>query len=351
MAGPQTRATIAEFARGLVAASVDLKRATLIERRFRVASLNISVYFRDEALAAAYTARLGLKGAGVIGSHIDHRLFVFHAADLNWPSVPEWADEHCSPRCFHDVLAAEQLKAAYPFSPRIWQIYDPIARIGVQLTGSQSDLPPWDFGAPLRHHLHWLLPQHGLRLTHAATLGRNGRGVLFVGDGGSGKSGTTLAGIAAGMVTCGDDYVATGFKGEPAAGLLFRILKQDPAGLARYAAMRGKTSRLAVNWQGKIELDPEAFFPGCLAEHLAIDAVLLPSITGREQAHIVPISRGESMRALMRSNLYQYPGEDDDGLAFFAKFLERLPCYRIDLALDPRENSETIDRFLQMARP
>ncbi len=284
------------------------------------------------------------------GNQADHRLFVFHAADLNWPCVPEWADERCSPRRFHNILAADQLKVAYPFSPRLWQIYDPVARIGVQLTGSQADLPPWDFGAPLRQHLHWLLLQHGLRLTHAATLGRNGRGVLLVGGGGAGKSGTTLAGLSAGMATCGDDYVAIGLKAEPAAGLVFRILKQDPSGLARHVEMSAKTNRLAANWQGKFELDPEEFFPGCLAEHMAIDAVMLPSITGREQAHIIPVSRGESMRALMRSNLYQYPGEDDDGFRFFARLLERLPCYRIDLALDPRVNGEAIDRFLLMAR-
>jgi hypothetical protein len=345
-AGPQTRTTVADFARSLLA--IDSTKAAPIERRFRVAGFDMSVRFGDPVLADAYASRFMPQDG--TGTAVDHRLVVIHAADIDWPLVPEWTDESCSPRRFHSLLAAQGLRVAYPFSPRIWQVYDLVARTGVQLTGSRSDLPPWDFGAPLRQHLHWLLAQHGLRLAHAATLGRNGRGVLIVGNGGVGKSGTTLAGVAAGMTTCGDDYVALGLDGGAVARLLFRVIKQDRHGLSRFAVLKNGTGGLAVNWRQKVELDPEAFFPGCLAERLAIDAVLLPAIAHRETAQIVPISRGEIMRAMMRSNLYQFPGEEDDGLAFFAKFLADLPCFRIDLAFDPTANSNAIERLLQDVR-
>ena len=35
-------------------------------------------------------------------------------------------------------------------------------RIGVQLARSPGDLPAWFAGAPLRHHLHWLLRQRAV---------------------------------------------------------------------------------------------------------------------------------------------------------------------------------------------
>jgi hypothetical protein len=54
---------------------------------------------------------------------------------------------------------------------------------------------------------------------------------------------------------------------------------------------------------------------------------------------------------MMPSNLYQFPGEDDDGLAFFARVLTRVPCFRIDLAVDPVNNSNAIDALLRQARP
>jgi hypothetical protein len=347
VAASQTRDTIAHLARSLLA--VDSIAAAPIENRFRIAGLDLSVRFGDPVIAAAYASRLSPSKAG--GAGADHRLIVLHASNLNWPSAPAWKDKDCSPRQFHAVIAGDGLKIAYPFSARLWHVYEPRTRRGVQLSGSRADLPPWDFGVPLRQHLHWLLAEHGLRLTHAATLGRNGRGVLIVGDGGAGKSATALAGIAAGMTSCGDDYVALGGGTQPMVHLLFRILKQDRAGLSRVPALNGRTDNLPLNWQGKVEFDPEAFFPGCLAERLAIDAVLLPCITRRETARIVPISRGEIMRAMMRSNLYQFPGEDDDGLAFFARILAQLPCFRVDLAVDPAENANVIDKLLQDVRP
>jgi len=347
VAASQTRDTIADLARSLL--KIDSATAAPIEHRFRVAGLDLSVRFGDPVIAAGYASRLPPSNTG--GAEADHRLIVVHAANLNWPSAPVWKDKRCSARQFHAALAAGGLKIAYPFLDGLWHVYDPLTRKGVQLSGSRADLPPWDFGAPLRQHLHWLLAQHGLRLTHAATLGRDGRGVLIVGDGGAGKSATALSGIAAGMTSCGDDYVALGAGTQPMAHLLFRILKQDRAGLSRIPALNGRMDNLPLNWQGKVEIDPEAFFPGCLAERLAIDAVLLPCIARRETARIVPIGRGEIMRAMMRSNLYQFPGEDDDGLAFFARILAQLPSFRVDLAVDPAENSKVIDKLLQDVRP
>lgn len=346
--GPQTRSTVADFARSLLA--IDYREAAPIEHRFQIAGLAVSVRFGDPVLAAAYASRFMPAMTDGMGKDEERKLAVIHATGLRWPSVPEWSDESCSPRRFHALLVEQGLRVAYPFSPHLWHVYDLVARRGVQLSASRADLPVWDFGAPLRQHLHWILAQKGFRLTHAATLGRDGRGVLIVGGGGAGKSGTALAGIAASMTTCGDDYVALGSDRQSTAHMVFRIIKQDRAGLSRIAAMKGRTDDLALNWRGKVELDPETFFPGCMANQMAIDAVVLPCIAHRETAHIVPIGRGEIMRAMMRSNLYQFPGEDDDGLAFFAKFLASLPCFRIDLALEPAENSKAIDRLLQDVR-
>lgn len=338
---------MADFASRLLAK--DLTVAAPIERMHQVAGRRISVRFSDSVLAEIYSKRLNAS-QGVEGDP-DHRLIIVHAADIGWTSSPAWIDRRCSPRLFQDAVACQHLKIAYPGLPHLWQIYSPATRIGVQLTTSRSDLPLWDFGAPLRVHLHWLLATHGLRLTHAATLGRRGRGVLIVGNGGAGKSGTCLGGLAAGMVTCGDDYVALDLHGSPKAHLIFRIIKQDLAGLSRIAALHGKFDGTAPNWQAKIELDPETLFPGCLTDCLTIDAVLLASIAGGVTANIVPVSRGEIMRAIMRSNLYQFPGEDDDGLGFFSKLLGHLPCFRIELSSDPVANSDAIDGLLEKVRP
>ncbi|MND05065.1 hypothetical protein D3C83_256380 [compost metagenome] len=53
------------------------------------------------------------------------------------------------------------------------------------------------------------------------------------------------------------------------------------------------------------------------------------------------------MRALMRSNLHQFPGEEDDGMAFFGGILRRLPVFRLDLSADYRRNGEAAAALIE----
>ena len=53
------------------------------------------------------------------------------------------------------------------------------------------------------------------------------------------------------------------------------------------------------------------------------------------------------MLALMSSNLHQYLGEKEVGMALFADLLRRLPCYRMALSDDPGRNGEVLRGFLE----
>lgn len=293
----------------------------------------------SEALFAPYVARL----MGRPGSTPDTRI-----AALVTPGLPTWADETLPPARFHQILAERGLHAAYPFRPGIWQLYDPGRRLGALLVDAPSVLPPWDSGAPLRQHLHWLLASHGRRIMHAAGLGEGGRGVLFVGNSGAGKSGMALAGLAVGLTTVGDDYLGIGEEaGEVVARPLYRIIKQDRFGISRVPQLAVEADRFPLNWKGKVELDPESHFPGCFAERLGIAAVVIPHIAHAATPNLAEAGRGEALRALMRSNLHQYPGETDDGIAFYAAILRRLPVFTLSLSADFPANGELVRRLIR----
>jgi len=53
------------------------------------------------------------------------------------------------------------------------------------------------------------------------------------------------------------------------------------------------------------------------------------------------------MRALMRSNLHQFPGETEDGLRLYGSLLRRLPVYSIELSTDFRKNGEAVRTFIE----
>ena len=60
-----------------------------------------------------------------------------------------------------------------------------------------------------------------------------GRGALIVGASGSGKSGTTLAGLMNGLQSVGDDYVVVDQGATIVAHSVFKLFKQDLDGLKR----------------------------------------------------------------------------------------------------------------------
>jgi hypothetical protein len=261
--------------------------------------------------------------------------------------LPVWNDKRCSPQLFHRILAERGLRAAYPYRRNVWQFLDTRRRCGLQLVASISDLPPWDFGAPLRQHLHWILQEGGMRLTHASTLGLQGVGVLFLGNAGAGKSGITLAGLSIGLKTVGDDYVAVSAGDKVGARCVFAIIKQDRFGLSHVPELAARCAALPENWKGKVEIDPSHFYPDAFASELEIVACVVPRVAGVSSPRVSECGRGAAMRTLMRSNLHQFPGEEENGMQFFGGILRRLPIYSIELSTDFEKNGQAVKALIE----
>lgn len=333
------RSGIVDFLRRVIAAVEATPRARFHGRRASPAGFPLELWFDSPAQADLYAPRFAacepLPGQAVT------RLYVLnHMGEL-----PSWSDVDFDAPAFHALLREAGLRAAYPHQQHVWQALDMRSGIGVHLARSPGDLPLWHAGSPLRQHLHWLLQAHGKRIAHAATLGDAGRGILLFGSGGAGKSGTTLAGMAAGLKTVGDDYVALG--GSPAVATpLFRIVKQDRRGIERVGNLREQTAALPENWMRKVEFDPAAIFPDCFMAALEIRAIVLPRIANAERSRFVAISGGEAMRCLIPTNLLQFPGEPDDGMAYYANLVRTLPAYRLELSSNSLECGAALRAFI-----
>lgn len=344
-----TRADLVPFVRAILDGARALPQGALTMRRFRMAGLTVAVAFGSGGgsggLADAYSARIGLPLAADEGA-ADLRLFVLSAADLGLREVPLWGDTAWPVEAFGASLERLGLFAEYPWLNGVWRFLDTADATGVLLMNTPADLPAWDGGAPLVDLVRQAFALRGMRVVHAATLGTDGRGILLVGDGGAGKSGTTLAGLAAGLVTVGDDYISVAFEdGEPVARMLYRIMKQDRSGLARHSGHPVANAPGEPNWRGKIEFAPDLYFPGCLVERLALKAVVIPYIAAGDAAAptLVAATAGEALRVAMRTNIFN--GSVAAGMRFFADLL-KLPCYRMTLTPDAAANGAALARFV-----
>lgn len=340
---PESADRLVGYARFVIARAHAAPEAATVRRTIRLPFLQLDASFTDAGYAA-HCDRALAPAAGDPGAAKASVAIVDAPAVGLTPQA--WWEDILFPLEFEQRLAAAGLRGGYYADDRLWHFYDIAGAAGAALMREPGAYPPWEASAPLRPFLHWIYAEMGMRLIHAATLGRNGRGVLLAGSGGAGKSGTTVAGILAGLDSVGDDYVLFDQRNATAYPL-FRIMKQDPAGFARLGLARFLGDPGPVNWQNKHEFDFADLGRGGRAAKLRIGALLVARIAGGSTSRIVPIGPRDAMLALAPSGIFQMPGERGSGAAFFARIVRSLPAYRLELGSDAGEIGETLSGFVE----
>lgn len=335
--------TLPAYAQERLAAAMQYPAQNLEEHRFRLPKLDLDVRMAGSELAALCEQRFVQRECDEeVGQHA-----TVHALDATldgWDAPAGWdTDTGFSSREFERALEEAGLRGFYHHHAPSWQFFNPATRRGVHVLPSRMGIPPWEIGSPMRLFMHWAYAAQGLRLTHAATLGIGGKGALMVGASGSGKSGTTLAGLLNGLQSVGDDYVLLEHVEDVTAHALFRVFKQDDNGLRR-VGLRLENSEL--NWHGKHEFDAMALMPGAFVRRLKITAIFLPHVARLERTEIEPVSAKHAALALAPSAVFQLPGDTNGAFRFFATLTRRLPAYRVSLSEDPVEIADTIANHL-----
>lgn len=337
--------SIAEYATSLLAQAMNFPGERLTRRTFRLPFLDINARFSSMSFARMCEDGLATRRADKEHVAKELKISVMSAGDNEWPAPATWQESSFSPVVFDRVITGHQLRGYYHHDHRFWQFYDPTSGQGVQSMLAADRYPAWESSGPLRAFLHWAYEGMGMRLAHAATVGIGGRGVLLAGSGGSGKSGTTLAGIANGMSSVGDDYVLLDREPSRKAHAVFATMKQDVRGFQRVKLNPDQFGG-ELNWQNKIEFDPTRIHPQSLTDSMEIVSILLPKIAHQARTTLEPARPAEAMLALAPSGLFQMPGCAASGVRFFSNFVRSLPVFQLCLSEDSQEIADTIRGFL-----
>lgn len=275
-----------------------------------------------------------------------------HVAVLDYATHPQmprgiWSGVLYGRGVLRDGLKPAGFEGAFDPDRKSMQFLDPAGGAGIELMVRPGDYPPWNESFPLRNFLHWAYQSIGWRIVHAATLGIDGKGVLLAGPGGAGKSGTTLAGVLAGLDSVGDDYVAmqasdTTISAHP----VMRLMKQDAAGLARLRLDPARLGLGDLNWQDKYEFDFEVLGAGRRARAIDIKAIVLPRVRHAERSTLSRARAADVMNALAPNNLQQLPDGWAQGLSFIGALARRLPAWWLDLGDDPAEIADVIGELI-----
>jgi hypothetical protein len=226
--------------------------------------------------------------------------------------------------------------------------YDRASRQGYFWVEDASQLSIYERAAPVQTLFHWALQEFGWQIVHAAAVGNASGGVLLIGSTGAGKSTTALSCLAQeGLQFLSDDKCLVRLQPEPQAVALFSSAKIKGDMLPRLPHFR----RQLVGWddsykaqKGLVFLHPT--YAGQMVTSFPVKALLLPKVAHQPQAATQPAAPGDVFRQLGPSTVIWLPGAEGDNYRFTAELTRRLPCYQLDLALEPARNSAAIDELL-----
>jgi hypothetical protein len=263
--------------------------------------------------------------------------------------APPWREADYGP--YGEIRQAgwpRTLRARFNLHSGVLSMVDGTAR-ALWWTRDAAALPDYERGAPFALLLHWwqlLCPPPGrppacaMHAVHAAAVGteRDG-GLLLVGRGGSGKSTTALACLAAGFLYAGDDYcLLQSTPAGPRACSLFATGKLSDAMLARFPVF----GTAVVNPQRapgeKALLFLDRSFSKQLVTGMPLRAIVLPRVfPDREETRLTPASPAAALQALAPSTIFLFPRSGPEAanlLAQLAAATRRLPCFHLELGAD-----------------
>ncbi|MGH7587797.1 MAG: hypothetical protein ACRELU_04305, partial [Gemmatimonadota bacterium] len=208
-------------------------------------------------------------------------------------------------------------------------------------------LPLYDRGRPLHPQLLLWNQDRGAPPLHAGLVARAGRGALFVGEGGSGKTTSTLACLLHGFDFLGDDYIS--LSNDDRGGIVghgvYGSTHVEPGHLARFPELQ----RHAVHPLWENEDKALVFLADVLPERLArespIDALFLPSVRSGP-ARVRPASPAQALLRLVQGTLALATHAGTGGMEPLFELASSVPAFWLDLGADLDEIPVTIAKTL-----
>lgn len=212
-----------------------------------------------------------------------------------------------------------------------------------------EDASLYDRGKPLQLPLAiWHLDQ-GVPLVHAGVVARHGRGVLFPGKGGSGKTTAALSCALAGYDYVGDDCVGIDMHAgtRPIAHSVFGSTNVAPHHLERFPSLLPHAVAGAGPDEDKHLVLLRSLLPRPLARLATLRAIVIPSISGDAPTRLVPATRAEALRTLAPSTMLFFPGWGAGQMDFLSRLVASLPCYRMEMSPRLEEIPACLDELLR----
>jgi hypothetical protein len=229
------------------------------------------------------------------------------------------------------VLTAPGTVLAYNSFEQGLSLFDRTSNEAFYVVGDSALLPPWEHPCPLRNILSWWLMGQGMVLAHSAAVSTDDGAALLIGPGGSGKSSTALACLAAGMGYLGDDYVII----DPTTRTVWSLFSSAKLVVAhhdRYPELM--TAGATIHHEARDDKRygwPAIEFPDRVRLSAPIRTVVLPVVTRGPRCRLLPSTPGRALMALAPTTMFQSFALKQDIFDLCSKAVQPFRAHRLEL--------------------
>lgn len=339
---PGTRGRIsADVAFGRIQEAARAAEATCgpIHRRFSIGGSPLDLCFAGPALLPLTRALEHLSSAPADG--VPLRVQLWDTVSSGVPTVPPPSDERTVNG--DEGLAIRSIVQQQPLSMSLFSSQAPEA---VYWIHDATALTLREHSSPLREILHWWQWQLGRQFVHAGAVGVGEDGVLIAGVSGSGKSTSTLACLLEGLDYVGDDHVLLADEGEPTIYSVYNAAKLHPDHARTFPRLWPHIANPEALDVGKALWFVHDLAPARLRRRIRAKAVVVPLVGSGRTTRSQAISPGAALLALAPSTIIQLRGVSDSAFAWMARFVARLPCYRLELGREPASIADAVRELI-----
>lgn len=204
--------------------------------------------------------------------------------------------------------------------------------------------------APLRELLSWWFTDQGKLLAHSAAVSTGEGAALLVGPGGSGKSSTALACLAAGMGYLGDDYVIVDpeslevWSAFSSAKLVEEHHQHHPHLMTSDSTTANQPGPLKrIGWPG-VE------FSDRVAHRADIRALVLPVVTRGPECRLLPSTTSRALLALAPTTVFQAQALKQRAFELAAQVVQPFQPYRLELGEGAEQVPAMLARLIAAGR-
>jgi len=195
------------------------------------------------------------------------------------------------------------------------------------------------------------LNDRGVQLVHSGLVAWQGRGVLFVGMSGAGKSTSSIACLRGGFDYLGDDFVGLeeAPDGTHTGHGIYASCLLTPAHLARFPDLAAHALAPHHAHEDKSLVYLSRLFPDRMERRVAIAVVALPRVVDSDETTFRPASKVEALLALAPTSVMFLPGATPRALDKLGRLVERVPCYWLELGRDVDRIPDTVRAMVEIA--